>query len=134
MTHRPCLTSRLHHLLGCRLIGTPEELGVRNLAHLYEIQADRIRSEPLHKADTAFLKQRIASSHITRQMTRRIGKLTSVALVAVMFVGLGIVGTIHGIKATTAHLEAEHAQAKANAASCASFRAAHMTPLPAYCN
>jgi|SRR6185312_3639233 len=134
MTHRLCSTSRLHRLLGNRFIDTPEDLGVPALAHIYEIQADRIRSEPLHKADTPFLKVRIAASHITRQMGRRVGPLTSCALVGVMVVGMAIIGAIHGVKAGAAHIEAEHAQAKAHAEACASARAVHMSPLPAYCN
>lgn len=134
MTHRLCSTSRLHRLLGNRIIGTPEELGMPALKHIYEIQADRIRSEPLDKADTPFMKVRIASSHITRQMSRRTGPLTSYGLVVVVVIGMAIIGAIYGAKAGVAHVEAEHAQAKAHAEACASFRQIHMSPLPAYCN
>jgi hypothetical protein len=133
MTHRLCSTSRLHRLLGNRLIDTPEDLGVPALAHIYEIQADRIRSEPLDKADTPFIKVRIAASHLTRQMGRRVGPPTSYALVVVMAAGMAIIGAIYGAKAGVAHVEAAHAQAKAHAEACASFRAIHMSPLPAYC-
>lgn len=134
MSHLPCLTSRLHIFLGSRLIGTPDELGIGKLAHIYEIQADRIRSEQLQSSDTQFLKQRIASSQLVRQMTRRVGKLSSIALVVLMSVGLAVVGSIHGVKSAAAHAETSRKQAEANANACTSFRAVHMSPLPTYCN
>jgi hypothetical protein len=134
MSHRISIASRTYKFLGGRFIGTPDDLGIPNLAHIYEIPADRIRSEPLRDDDNAFLLKRIAGGSLTRQVTTRVGRLTTAVSVPLLLIGFMCLLLTIGAKHELAKLKVEREQAKANVAMCESMRANHATPLPTVCN
>jgi len=134
MPHRISIASRTYKFLGGRFIGTPDDLGIPNLAHIYEIPSDRIRSEPLRDDDNAFLLKRIAGGTLTRQGTKRLGPIMTAVSIPLLLIGFVFLLLTIGAKHEMAKLKVEHEQAKANAAMCESMRANHTTPLPAVCN
>jgi hypothetical protein len=144
MSHPLSIVSRVHKFVGGRIVGTPDDLGIPNLKNIYEIPADRVRSEPLRHEDNAFLQKRIAGGSLMRKALKRLGLLTSIALTAAMVVGFACMAATVGVKKGIAGIELAHAQAKAkevqaqaqadaNVKACASLLANHVTPLPPYC-
>jgi len=134
MSHPLSIASRVHKFVGGRIVGTPADLGIPLLAHIYEIPADRIRSEPLRDEDTAFLQKRTAGGALTRKITKRVGPLTTAGVIALLMVGFLCLALTLGAKKEIENVKVERAQAKANAAMCESMRSNHLTPLPAVCN
>jgi hypothetical protein len=134
MSHPLSIASRVHKFVGWQLVGTPDDLGIPNLKHLYEIPADRIRSEPLRNEDTAFLQKRAAGSALTRKITKRVGPLTTAAVIVLILIGFMCLALTVDTKKAIARAKVEQAQAASNATMCESMRANHLTPLPALCN
>ena len=134
--------SRLLNFLGKVTIGPP---AIDALANIYLLPADRVRVDPPQPQNTQWLHDHLAAAYMSREITRRMGAYTTVALVAVMFAGFMLMGLIAGIKMGATGLEnAIHAKGAAavtaakqltpaQVAACDTARQSNQSPLPEFC-